>query len=36
MKNLISYIGGGITVIMEGHIAVTFTDRHYNGKVIVV
>ena len=29
-------IGGGITVSMEGHIAVTFTDRHYNGKVIVV
>ena len=29
-------IGGGITVTMEGHIAVTFTDRHYNGKVIVV
>lgn len=29
-------IGGGITVSMEGHIAVTFTDRHYNGKVLVV
>jgi len=27
---------GGITVTMEGHIAVAVRDEHHNGKVIVI